>query len=78
MHYNRCAGESVRQQLVKMLITIEPHGIFGSNLAYMYLYILKLFSLWCENGNEALPGISSVDRGLLVKMLRTLEPHGLF
>ena len=23
-------------QLVKMLITLEPHGIFGSNFAYLF------------------------------------------
>ena len=31
-----------RGQLVKMLITIEPHGIFTLNFAY--LYILRLSS----------------------------------
>ena len=29
-------------QLVKMLITLEPHGTFGSN--YAHLFILTLFS----------------------------------
>ena len=33
-----------RGQLVKILKTLEPHGIFGSNLAY--LYILTLSSHW--------------------------------
>ena len=33
-----------RGQLVKMLITLEPHGIFGSIFAY--LFILTLSSHW--------------------------------
>ena len=32
--------------LVKMLINLEPHGIFGSN--FVYLCILTLFSHWYE------------------------------
>ena len=28
-------------QLVKMLITFEPHGIFGSNSILVYLYIVQ-------------------------------------
>ena len=27
-----------RDQLVKMLITFEPHGIFGSNFAYFHIF----------------------------------------
>ena len=42
-----------RGQLVKMLITLEPHGTFGSNLAYLKkLFILTLSSHWYKNGNE--------------------------
>ena len=33
-------------KLVKMLITLESHGIFESNFAY--LFILTLFSRWYE------------------------------
>ena len=29
-------------QLVKMLITLELHGIFGSNFAYLQVFILTL------------------------------------
>ena len=47
----------VRQQLVKLLITFESHGIFGSNLAY--LYILTLSSHWYANDDKASPSISS-------------------
>ena len=28
VHYNRCLRSSVRGQFVKMLITLEPYGIF--------------------------------------------------
>ena len=28
-------------QLVKMLITLEPHGIFGSNFAYLSILTLS-------------------------------------
>ena len=28
VHYNHCVSPSVCGQLVKMLITLEPHGIF--------------------------------------------------
>ena len=40
-----------RALLVKMLITLEPHGIFGSN--FVYLCILTLSSHWYEKGDEA-------------------------
>ena len=33
-----------RARLVKMLITLEPHGIFGSN--FVYLCIFTLPSHW--------------------------------
>ena len=29
-----------RALLVKMLITLEPHGIFGSNFVYYYIIVL--------------------------------------
>ena len=35
-----------RGQLVKILITLEPHGIFGSN--FVHLYILTLSSHWYD------------------------------
>ena len=58
--------------LVKLLISLEPHGIFGSN--FVYLCILTLSSQ-CD---EASPSIILAGRALLVKMLITLEPHGIF
>ena len=32
---------SVRHQLVKILINLEPYGIFGSNFAYLFILILS-------------------------------------
>ena len=65
-----------RALLVKMLITLEPHGIFGSNFAY--LCILTLSSHWYKKkGDEASPSIILAGQALLVKMLITLEPHGI-
>ena len=46
------AGQAL---LVKILITLERHGIFGLN--FVYLYILTLSSLWYEKGDKASPSI---------------------
>ena len=62
--------------LVKMLITLEPHGIFGSNFAY--LCILTLSSQWYEKCYEASPSIILANQARLVQMLIALEPHGIF
>ena len=63
--------------MVKKLITLEPHGIFGSN--FEYLCILTLSSHWYEKkGAEVSPSIILAGRALLVKMLINLEPHGIF
>ena len=36
-----------RDQLVKMIITLQPHCIFGSNYAYFYLfYLCPATSAW--------------------------------
>ena len=45
-----------RGQLVQMLITLEPHGIFGSNFEYQY--ILHCPTACMQNGDEAFPSIS--------------------
>ena len=58
------AGRAI---LVKMLITLEPHGIFGSN--FVNLCISTLLSYWLQNGDEASPSIILAGRALLVKML---------
>ena len=67
------AGQAI---LVKMLITLEPHGIFGSN--FVYLCILTLSSHCYEKGDEASPSIILAGQALLVKMLINVEPHGIF
>ena len=58
-------------QLVKMLITLEPRGIFALN--FVYLCILTPATAM-QNGDEASPSIILAGRALLVKMLLTLEP----
>ena len=61
---------------MKMLITLEPDGIFGSN--FVYLCILTLSSHWYKKGDEASQSIILAGQALCVKMLITLEPHGIF
>ena len=63
---------------MKMLITLEPYGMFGSN--FVFLCILTLSSHWYEKKVTRLHRASfwPVDRALSVKMLITLEPHGIF
>ena len=56
---------------MKMLITLEPDGIFGSN--FVYLSILTLSSHRYEKGDEASTSIILAGQALLVKMLITLE-----
>ena len=65
-----------RALLVKMLITLELYGIFGSN--FVYLCILTLSSHWSEKSDETSPSIILAGQALLVKMLKNLEPHGIF
>ena len=62
---------SVCGQLVKMPITLEPHGIFGSTYAYLY-------NLTLPGHYEALPSIRMARRDQLVKTLITLESHDMF
>ena len=70
---------SGRYKLVKMFITLEPHGIFGSNFAYACMSTL---SNHCAQQpilmDVALLSIGLDGRGQLVKMLTILEPHGIF
>ena len=63
-------------QLLKILITLEPYGIFESNFAYLFILIVS--SHWYVNSDEGWPSIVLVGGGLLVNMLITLEPHGIF
>ena len=62
-------------QLVKILTTLEPYGIFGSDFAY--LSILYCPATGMQNGAEGLPSIILAGRGLLVRMIITLEPQGI-
>ena len=62
--------------LVKMLMTLEPHGISGSN--FVHLHILTQSSQWYKKVNEATPSIILASRAVLGIMLITLEPHGIF
>ena len=45
-----------RALLAKMLITLKPHGIFGSNCVYLQVHLI-LSSHWYEKSDEASPGI---------------------
>ena len=56
-----------------MLITLESHGIFGSNFVYICCPATGM-----KKCDEASPIIILAGRALLVKMLITLEPHGIF
>ena len=67
-----------RGQLVKMLTTLEPHGIFGSNFAYLYILTFNCPATDMQNGDKASPSISPTGRDFLIKMLIILEPHGIF
>ena len=53
-------------QLVKILITPEPYGIFGSNVAYLFILILSSHPDM-QNGGEGLPSIIFAAHGLLEK-----------
>ena len=64
-----------RALLVKMLITVEPNDIFGSNFVYM-ICILTLSRHWYETkSDEASPSTILSSQALLVKILITLEPR---
>ena len=61
--------------LLKMLITLEPRGIFGSNR--VYLRFLTLSSHWHAKRDEASPSIILAGLALLVKLLISLETRGI-
>ena len=54
-------------QLVKMLITMESYGIFGSNFAYVLIYML--FSNWYAKSDKGLLSIILASQRLLLKIL---------
>ena len=55
-------------QLVKMLMTLVPRILFGSNFVYLCP------TTGMRNGDEASPSIILAGRALLVKIPITLEP----
>ena len=61
---------------MKMLITLEQHGIFCS--IFVYYCILTFPTAGMRTGDEASPSIILAGRALLVKMLITLETCGIF
>ena len=62
--------------LVKMLITLEPHGIFGSNFVSLCIDHCPVTDM--KKCDEASPSIILAGRALFVKMLINLELHGIF
>ena len=61
---------------MKMLINLEPRGIFCSK--FVFHCILTLTNRWYVNCDEASPSIILAGRALLVKMLKTRGSHGIF
>ena len=59
-----------------MRITLELHGIFGSNC--VYYCILYCPAAGMRNGDEASPSIILAGLALFVKMRINLEPCGSF
>ena len=55
--------------LVKMLINLDPHGICGSNIAYLFFSIVQPL-VWKM--------VTWLSRGILVKMLITRELYDIF
>ena len=60
-----------RALLMKMLITLELHGIFCSYV--VYFCILTLSNRWYAKQRASIWPVK-----LLVKTLKTLGPHGIF
>ena len=60
-------GRGFAEHHFSRLITLEPHGIFGSNFAYLLIFTLSAHYHGMQNGDEALPSIILAGLGLLVK-----------
>ena len=60
-----------------MLITLDSHGIIGSNFVNTYVFY-HCPAAGMQKGDEASPSIILAGRALLVKMLITPEPRGAF
>ena len=63
-------------QLVKILITLEPNGILGSNFCIL-LYFDIVQPLVC-NTVTGVQSVMLVGKGILVKIHITLKPHRIF
>ena len=65
---------------MKVLLTLEPHGIVSSN--FVYVRMPTLYNHWHVKTHflmdKALLSISPAGRGELVKIPITLEPQGIF
>ena len=64
-------------QGVKILITLQPYGIFESHFAYLSV-LISSSNPGMQNGGDGLPSIYFSGQGLLVKMLISLELHEYF
>ena len=83
----RCAQQSLCEfvlpfalsQLVKMIITLEPHGIFLSTFAYILTYACKHCIITGMRsslfGRRCSLSISPTSLSFLLKMLITLDTH---
>ena len=91
LHYNRYVNLSVHPSvcyhLVKMFITLEPHGIFLNHMIYFY-HILHTYACQYPLTTGMGTHLFLIDMawlcnclaflGQLVKIHRTLEPYGMF
>ena len=64
-------------QLVKILIASEPNWDIWFKCC-IHTSFKYSPAIGMQNGDEGLPSIISVGRGILVKMLILLEPRGIF
>ena len=62
--------------LMRMLITLEPDGLFGSNSVYIYVF-KHCPATGMKKDEEASPCIILAGKALLVKMFITLGPHSI-
>ena len=63
-------------QLGKIIITLEPQGVYVSKFAYLFILILSSHS-GMQNSDKGLSSINFADQGILVKLLINLETLGI-
>ena len=63
-------------QLVKIIITLEPYGIFESNFAHLFILICPAKCML--NDDNGLLSIILAGQSILVKMLISLKPRVYF